>query len=451
MDSPASPPVDTRPRLARAAGLIAVAVAAAGVAGIAVSPRPAVAFSASSSAMADGEVTTTDGRTFEGDVTEQGDEVVIDRNGIVTRLARADVSRIDYGTPEERLRKRLDSIGENNTTDRLSVAEEAIRRGLLDMADEIVEGVLEQNPGDRRADSLATRIERQRSLDEASGQGSRRPGADRRRPGRPDRGEPDVNNDRRRGGPARPQLGDLLTESQINRVRLAELQSADAFSGRPPRIRFEDRVVQRFVETQPNLEFRQFNEANDVEKALYLLANAPEEAMVDDVVLATDPGSLATFRQNIHAAVLETCATAECHGGRDPLGGLLLYDGRNDETIYTNFVTLSLSEATVDDPSGGAFGGDGTLVRKMIDRDEPDSSLLLQYLLPADQVRYPHPTVEGFRPRFQNPNDQWFQGVRNWIGGELKRPRSDYRIDFTPPGQSPATRPATRAAEGDQR
>ena len=450
MDSSATPHTRTRRLFPRAAGLVAVAVAVAGVIGIAALPEPAVAFSAASLAIADGQVTTTDGRTFEGDVTEQGDEVIVNRNGIVTRLARGDVATIEYGSPEQRLRKRLDAIGENNPSDRLGVAEEAIRRGLLDFAEEIVDGVLERYPNDRRADDLAARINQRRTLDESSGQGSRRPGADRRRPGGANRAPADAGGQRRAGGPARPQLGDLLTDSQINRVKLAELQSAEAFTDRPPRVRFENRVVQRFVDTQPNLNFREFNDANDVDKALYLLANAPEEAMVDDVVVATDPVSISTFRQNIHTALLETCATAACHGGREPMGGFLLYDGRDDATIYTNFVTMSLAEATVEDPSGGAFGGDGTLVRSMIDRNDTDSSLLLQYLLPADQVRYPHPAVEGFRPRFQNPNDQWFQGVRNWIGGELKRPRPEYRIDFTPPGQTPTTRPATRAAEGNR-
>lgn len=427
-------------------GLLAVAVAAVGIAGLTSWPRPEAAAARVALLAQEGQVTTVDGRTFEGQITERGNEITIDTNGIVTTLQRSEVSQIMYGTAEQRLRKRLAQYSEDNAPARLDIAEEAIRRDLLNFADEIVQGVLERDPNDRRADNLAARINRERELARSQGQGSdSRPPANRGgggagRQGQPQRGGPNA-------GPAQAQLGDLLTEEQINRVRQAELQPADA-AGRSPRIRFENRVVRRFVDTQPGLDFRDFNRAGDVQKALYILDNTDDEAILNDVKIVTDPGSLLAFKQRVHQTVIETCATSQCHGGREPVGGFLLYpNGRDDATIYTNFVSLSLAEQMVDDPTGGAFGGDGEVMRQMIDRQTPANSLLLQYMLPPTVATWAHPQVEGYEPRFQNPGDNLFQTIGNWIGGVLERPRPDYDIDFTPPGQPPTTRPTTEPAE----
>lgn len=425
-------------------GLLAAAVAAVGVVGVMAWPRPEHAAARVALQAQEGQVTTIDGRTFEGQITESGDEIVINTNGIITTLKRSDVTQIEYGSPEERLRTRLGQVSEENAAGRLDIAEEAIRRDLLDLADEIVQGVLERHPNDRRADNLAARINRERELTRSRGQGrDRNPPANRGR----DRQAPPQQGGRSNAGPAQARLGDLLSDEQINRVRQAELQEADA-AGRSPRIRFENRVIRRFVDSQQGLDFREFNRAGDVQKALYILANTNDEEIIDDVMIVTDPRSLLTFKQRVHQTVIETCATSQCHGGREPVGGFLLYpDGREDPTVYTNFVSLSMAERLVDDPTGGAFGGDGQVVRQMIDRQDPDNSLLLQYLLPPGLVTYPHPQVEGYQPRFQNPDANAFQMIRNWIGTQLERPRPDYNIDFTPPGQQPTTRPSTAPAQ----
>jgi hypothetical protein len=242
---------------------------------------------------------------------------------------------------------------------------------------------------------------------------------------------------------------ELLDEDQINRLRQAELQPRDAQSQRPPRIRFADRVIQRFVETQPDLDFRRFNQADDVTKALYILGNTDDAEIIDDVRVMTDPTSLLAFRQTIHTAVLEGCATSACHGGPNA-GRFVLYpQPRNDAAVdYTNFYTLTRTTAYHDDPAGAAFGG-GTVLRRMIDRDLTDSSLLLQYMLPPDTVDFGHPEVEGFRPVVNSPRNNLFQGIRNWIDNVLEKPAPTYDLDFDPPGQPDAPRPAPADEAGD--
>ena len=61
----------------------------------------------------------------------------------------------------------------------------------------------------------------------------------------------------------RPTTRNVLSEDQINRIRQVELRTADATAARErPRISFQDGVVKRFVDSRPNLEFRDFNRRN---------------------------------------------------------------------------------------------------------------------------------------------------------------------------------------------
>ena len=252
---------------------------------------------------------------------------------------------------------------------------------------------------------------------------------------------------RRGAQPLRPGPDDLLDTKGINRIRQVELQPRDA-DGRPPRIRFSNGVIQRFVESQDGLDFRDFNRAGDVEKALYILENAPDDEMRADVEILTDPGALLQFKRDVYAPVIDSCATSECHGGGNAGRFVLYQQPRNDAAIYTNFYTLARTTVSADDPQGGVFGGSGKITRKLIDREFPDQSLLLSYLLPADASEYPHPEVEGFRPAFRDARMGPFQAIRNWIGGTLEKTDEEYGLDFEGPGDPMAEPPATQPASG---
>ena len=238
----------------------------------------------------------------------------------------------------------------------------------------------------------------------------------------------------------------LLTEEQVNRIRQVELQPADL--GNPPRIRFEERAVQRFVESRPEINFRAFNAEPDVTKALYMVDAAADPEVLSDVVIATDPGSLAAFKQNVHTAVLQGCATSACHGSPDPSkhGGFRLYnEGRDDATVYTNFYTIVRTGVDVPNPTGGAFGGPESVRRLLVDRQNADASLLLSYGLPANASPTPHPQVDGFRPMWNNPNEPTFQFIRGWIGQGLEKGAGRYGF-----ANEPAELPNEQAQQGVQ-
>ncbi|MCD6303865.1 MAG: hypothetical protein J7M21_02765, partial [Planctomycetes bacterium] len=89
----------------------------------------------------------------------------------------------------------------------------------------------------------------------------------------------------------------------------------------------------------------------------------------------------------------------------------------NDRVAYTNFLILD------------SFHKPGGL--RMIRRDNPEESLLLQYALPRNIARYRHP--EKIRSAFRSRNDPGYRLTLQWIRS-LKGPlHPDYRIKYLPP------------------
>ena len=414
-------PTDSPTRSARrtiASKRAGVLLAAAGAVALAIGVGLNQPTADAAAVLADGVVFTTDGRIFEGDVNEAGDTVTVDADGIVTTLQRSEIRTLEYGSIETRLRRRLNEIGTEDLPARLGIGEAALRRALFDLAEEIADDVLAKDPGNTVASQLATRVQRQRRLDQAGGTGQKA-----RNPNEPRvemAQDADNPTDRRRERRARrgDKSADFASEEQINRIRQIELQPADGQGRRAPRIRFENRALQRYVESK-DLQFAQFNRQNDVTKALILIEDAEDE-IVEDVLIRTDPQSLLDYKQFVEPAILEGCATSECHGGEDAGNFRLYTKPRGDDVSYTNFYTLVTYSKEVEDASTSAFGGGEKVQRPMIQRLDAMQSLLMNYLLPADQVTYAHPEVEGFKAVFNNNRDPLYNQIGRWMQTTLE-------------------------------
>ena len=419
--------------------LALVAATAGVVVGLVALPPLLPTARAAAAAMAGpGLVTTNDGKTLEGNVTESGDTVTVDANGIVTAVPRADVRSIVYGTPEQRLQRELDAVPPTNYIDRLAVAAKGLAAGELDFAQRAAEDVLKDDPGNGGANAMLDNISRQRRLRQASGTGVR--------PGTPPPNQERAAPDPAAGGRVRVAGdGSFLNEEQINTIRQAELQPGDGTGRTRPRILFRDDVLKRYVESQKNMTFRDFNARGDVEKAAAILGGG-DEAMRADVRVNSDPTAVLDYLRNVEPFVLNGCATSGCHGGSNA-GAFVLYRApRSEAASYTNFFLLNTYVKSIADPAGGAFGG-GEVVRRMVDRVQPENSLLLGYLLPPDKSPLPHPAVDGYRglvETAQNPN---YVAARNWIENVLPEgsqtaglpgPDKRYGLDF---GEAPATQP----------
>ena len=377
-----------------------------------------------------GVLTLTDGRTLEGDITERTDQIAVDVNGIITTVPRSQVASIEYGTLEQRLRRRLQAA--ETSDDRLAIGDQALGRGLLDLAQEIAQDVRDREPANMRALRLLDLIEQQRQLQRASGQGPRR-------------GERPPTTSR----VLRPTVDNVLNEAQINRIRQAELQDADV-RGRT-RISFRDGVLKRFTEGRANLDFRAFNGLDDVSKALFILQESRDEEIREDIWITSHPVALLDYVRRVEPIILSGCATSECHGGA-AAAAFALYGTARDEAIsYTNFYILSTGVAAVPPSGGGVFGeAEAAPVGRLIDRIRPEESLLLKYMLPRDKTNLPHPAVKNFNGLVLNTGDQHYQIVRQWIVDVLPPlPALGYGFDFRLqlPATSPATGPAPDAPQ----
>ncbi|HZW07408.1 MAG TPA: hypothetical protein VFF65_09805, partial [Phycisphaerales bacterium] len=144
----------------------------------------------------------------------------------------------------------------------------------------------------------------------------------------------------------------------------------------------------------------------------------------DKVRIVDQPEPMRRFRDDVQrVTLLSGCATSQCHGGRDA-GRLVLstYRPSNDLTLYTNYYILT-SYRTADG-------------RSLIDWEQPEQSLLLQYALPREFARSRHPQVlrdgkDVWRPALTGPEDVRARGITDWVRSAY-RPRPDYTLDYTP-------------------
>ena len=169
-------------------------------------------------------------------------------------------------------------------------------------------------------------------------------------------------------------------------------------------------------------ELAQLRNAQGYEK-LQLLFDLRARELYSQVQVQDDPPVMREFRTNIHQRyVVNYCGTTACHGGDGGAGGVrLLRDAIDtDTTVYTNFITLQSTHV-------------GPL--DMINRQQPDRSLLLQYGLARTAATTPHPEAEGWRPKFHAMQDGFLQATSRWIDS-LWKPTPDYGIKAPPP---PAT------------
>jgi len=252
------------------------------------------------------------------------------------------------------------------------------------------------------------------------------------------------------GGPAGPAVAGgtntgggktgLLTPQQISVIRLLEMKDDDrTVRGEIPRqVRqdFWDNIYVKLpdVDTSPEAHNSFLNPNNFFEIAKQIRQSLNMN-YIQSVTVRNDPESLAQFRSAVQTYVLQNCATAACHGGNNAGDFHILNPAPNDQALYTNFYVMSMYNAK----TGG----------KVIDRDNPDKSLIIQFALPRQQAAFPHPNNIEIRNKVTGPSDTRVQQMTAWISG-LTLPRPNYGINYpvggAPPApeKSPATAPAGR-------
>lgn len=361
-----------------------------------------------------------DGQRMSGFLIEQTDERVVLRvGGISTTIERELVDRVMVLPPiEERYRAIREAIGDGDTDQLLRLAEWLRARGRFADAIHELDHVLSLEPENADAKRLRLLAAQQEMLREKAREA--REARENAAPG---------------GRPAAADPADpfpLLTEEQINLIRVYEVDLAA-----PPRMLVDRDVVTRLLTEHAG--HPQIPVAQADREALYrrrpaeileLMFRLQARELYGEVEVLEDPASLESFRDDVHRGwLMNTCATTRCHGGKEA-GRLALATRRrnSDATVYTNFLILDRFRMP-----------DGT---PLINYEEPSRSMLLHLGLPREDSLYPHPPVPGvdgrgdaWRAAFRGPQDRRFREAVEWIQS-MYRPRPEYPIDYTPPGQA---------------
>ncbi len=230
-----------------------------------------------------------------------------------------------------------------------------------------------------------------------------------------------------------------LTDQEINRLRFMELRAMRGLRG-VDRVTVKvpsDTVDEFLLEMTGHRDFRgdqarkNFLRQTPPQK-LHTIAHYRGAEFADKVRILTDPEIFLEFRRHVMPQVIRGCATSGCHVSTNgsAYGFKLFHDPkRTPGTTYANFLILN------------EFMMDG---RRMIDRNDPEKSLLATMMLPDSQVQseFRHPGDEDIRPLFQSPRHPRYRRILDWIGS-LKIPQEDYGVHLLPPRlREPTTQPA---------
>ncbi|HEX8342375.1 MAG TPA: hypothetical protein VF624_15840 [Tepidisphaeraceae bacterium] len=388
-----------------------------------------------------GIVRLKDGTVYDGAIEEVEGGLRINVRGIDTNVPSDRVAGVTYGDFETRWNAEYDKLAKDDATGRIALARLAFDNRKYDFAEKALRDAQAVDPNSAEAADLLKLTISQRRLERNSPAGGGT-------------------------GPATPQPGTnvqpqapvsswkLLAPDQINRIKQVEMRENDD----KLRFNFKNGVAKKFVDNDPGLgmKFTEFSRLPKAQQASLIIKNGGELAR--DVEITNDPDVLLTFRKDVMPLVLQGCATSGCHNGQSEAAGkFALVSPANDHAaVYSNFVVLNSYRQQFRVPAGGESSIFAASTAQMIDRTQPEKSLILQYALPQQGAELKHPVVKNYNGILRGgTNDAKYANIRNFVGALNKTP-VDYGFTFelerrepASPGDAPVAptpRPATRGA-----
>jgi hypothetical protein len=364
---------------------------------------------ASTCAAAKKRITLKDGRVIVGEVVGRTDKV------LRVKLKIAEVSypldKIesieDVVSPKTEYAGRLAKIDPKNANAQIGLGQWALKNKMYKEAVERLEAALAIDEGNFRAKLLLRQAKSKLAEESDSGTGAT--------------GTADASSNDTSGASSYNRAA-LVTDDDVNRIRLAEIRENDRVS-----IRFRENVVSRYTEKMAGRgDFAvkgfdaRFRKLSSARKVVHMRRNLDaSDPLLDNIAVRGDPASMKLFRTRIWRMVAGSCATSSCHGAAKGQGGLKLFNVGtfSDNIDYTNFLILDSFHTK----SG----------RKMIDRDEHEKSLLLQFGLPPGKGMLKH--KKKLRPMHGSQRSGSYIQALAWIK-QLKGPRHPgYGIKKRPP------------------
>lgn len=380
-------------------------------------------------------VTMKNGTRVEGEVVEETpDAVVIETHGVRTVIQRVDMESIETRESfEKEFADRRAKLAEGDVAARLELARWCFDQRHYPEAREIADEAAKLDPNSTDAAAMQELIRRQVSLENRAGQAT------------PPSTPTDLHST-----PASVERA-FLQAGDINLIKSAELQSTDN-----PRFRFENGVEKRFLEVS-GADAKEFSKLSPMEKYTRI-SKAGSVDMLRDVSIMGDPARIATYRQKVQPMMLSGCASAGCHGTMAGKGFVVFLNANgSDGATYSNYYILMQYKRMLQSEGTGLFA-QGKVQRRMIDRSNPEQSLLLEYGLPRGMATYKHPQVNGLSATFRDKNDPRYKTVLAWIK-TLGPIEPTYHVNYTPPGTpseatsqpaAPATQESTTPASPAQ-
>ena len=374
-----------------------------------------------------GTVTTKDGQTFSGEITLKGDQVIIDRKGIKTTLARDDIRTIVYAASvEEEYRRRHERLARYDVPGRLELAQWLLEKKAYSMAQDVLEEARQVQPRNPQVLEMVRIVLRQSELDarQARKKAPVEVATITENPSAPAATAP-------ASRPPATRPLHLLTPEEINYVRQQEWLGPELDQ---VRVVFRNDVRRKFVSYERDRQHQPidsagFNALTPPRQATAILGNGTPE-MKQDVILASDPRAITRFRV-VQRSLLLACAS--CHTTEQTTSRFaLVWPANNDAATYTNFLVLMKYNVVI-----------GKRTYDMVDRGdtrELQHSLLINFAVPPAIGVPPHPSVQNYNGVAKSLGDNRIRGAIDWIT-TLYSPAPDYSsIDIAGPG--PTTRPA---------
>lgn len=382
-------------------------------------------------------VYTKDGRRLSGDVTVTDTQVTINTLAGAVVLDRGQVEKIvPRESPQAAYMRKVAALAPGDVEGHYQVAEWASEHRYWDIVVKQCTYVLGLDPKHTKAKLLLEDARRKQA--EASGGGAR-PGAEAPR------------EEEAPPAPGEREPLPLLSARDVQRLKLGEL--ATEGGGEDVRVRFSARrgqpdVLKQFVKEMAGRDGygeswqRAFGRLKPHEQLREMVSAARSgvdarfelDRYADQIEILDDPAAFANFRKKVMPIVVQGCGRSGCHNATAASEFRLPGGSRSSEPFaYTLFAIM--------DATPTAYG-------PLINRERPESSVLLSYMLPLDGNNKPHPEPKRgkFIPAIPGVRARNYEVVVDWINS-LRSPRPDYALEYQFPF-APASQPASRAAPG---
>jgi hypothetical protein len=206
-----------------------------------------------------------------------------------------------------------------------------------------------------------------------------------------------------------------VTNDEINHIRQLEWQP-----GQPVRVQVDADARRKFL-AKSDMKPQEFNRLPLDRQAAMILHDGGPDARAG-VRILTDPPTVGEFHNTVQKVILSGCAAANCHGAKAAGNFMLFSPANNANATYSNFLLVQQYSKTI-----------GKTPRLLVDRQYPEQSLLLQYMLPPtpnDPAEPGHPPVVGYKGLVPTKSQVRYEQVLKWLKA-LDPRQPDYGIDLT--------------------